>query len=57
MDEKEKARLAQALKAQLAGVQRPGPVISSVHPAIRPDLAPFALAACAANDPSPSAHR
>lgn len=49
MDEKEKARLAQALKAQLAGVQRPGPVIPSVHPAIRPELAPFALAAFAAN--------
>jgi hypothetical protein len=49
MDEKEKARLAQALKGQLAGGQRPGPVIPSVHPAIRPDLAPFALAACAAN--------
>ncbi|MFZ2413619.1 MAG: hypothetical protein WAW16_05305, partial [Candidatus Cryosericum sp.] len=49
MDEKEKARLAQALKGQLAGVQHPGPVIPSAHPAIRPDLAPFALAACAAN--------
>src|SRR5664280_1483160 len=49
MDETEKAQLAQALKAQLAGGQRPGPVIPSVRPAIRPDLAPFALAACAAN--------
>src|SRR5664280_2652647 len=49
MDENEKARLAQALKAQLAGGQRPGPVMPSLHPAIRPDLAPFALAACAAN--------
>jgi len=49
MDENEKARLAQALKAQLAGVQRPGPIIPSVRPAIRPDLVPFALAACAAN--------
>jgi len=49
MDEKEKARLAQALKAQLAGAPRPGPVIPSVRPAIQPDLAPFALAACAAN--------
>jgi hypothetical protein len=49
MDEKEKARWAQALKAQLSGVQHPGPVIPSVRPAIRPDLAPFALAACAAN--------
>jgi hypothetical protein len=49
MDENEKARLAQALKAQLAGGQRPGPVIPSVRPAIRPDLTPFALAACAAN--------
>ncbi|MCX6097948.1 MAG: hypothetical protein NTZ77_05685, partial [Caldiserica bacterium] len=49
MDEKEKARLAQTLKAQLSGVQRPGPVIPSVHLAIRPDVAPFALAACAAN--------
>lgn len=48
MDEKEKARLAQAMKAQLAGVQRPGPLISSAYPAIRPDIAPFALAACAA---------
>src|SRR5450830_519308 len=49
MDENEKARLAQALKVQLAGVQRPGPIIPSVRPAIRPDLVPFALAACAAN--------
>lgn len=49
MDEKEKARLAQALRGQLAGGQRPGSVIPSAHPAIRPDLAPFALAACAAN--------
>ena len=49
MDEAEKARLAQTLKAQLAGVQHPGPVIPSVRPAIRPDLVPFALAACAAN--------
>jgi hypothetical protein len=49
MDEKEKARLAQALKGQLAGGQRPGPVIPSLHPSIRPDIAPFALAACAAN--------
>ena len=49
MDEKEKARWAQALKAQLSGVQRPGPVIPSAGPATRPDLAPFALAACAAN--------
>jgi hypothetical protein len=49
MDEKEKARLAQALKGQLAGGQRPGSIISSLHPSIRPDLAPFALAACAAN--------
>src|SRR5664279_4530780 len=49
MDENEKARLAQALKAQLAGGQRPGPVMPSLHPTIRPDLAPFALAACAAN--------
>ncbi|MHB8106915.1 MAG: hypothetical protein ACYDH4_05745 [Candidatus Cryosericum sp.] len=49
MDETEKARLAQTAKAQLAGAQRPGPVIPSVRPAIRPDLTPFALAACAAN--------
>ena len=49
MDENEKARLAQALKAQLAGGQRPGPVMPSLHPTIRPDLVPFALAACAAN--------
>jgi len=49
MDENEKARLAQALKAQLAGGQRHGSVIPSIHPAIRPDLAPFALAACAVN--------
>lgn len=49
MDEKEKARLAQVLKAQLAAGQHPGPVIPSVRPAIRPDLAPFALAACATN--------
>src|SRR5450756_496638 len=49
MDENEKARLAQVLKAQLAGGQRHGSVISSVHPAIQPDLTPFALAACAAN--------
>jgi len=49
MDEKEKARLAQALKGQLARGQRPGPVIPSVHPSIRPDIAPFALAACAVN--------
>jgi hypothetical protein len=49
MDETEKARLAQTLKAQLAGAQRPGPLIPSVRPAIRPDLTPFALAACAAN--------
>src|SRR5450756_1636754 len=49
MDENEKARLAQALKTQLAGAPRPGPVIPSVRPAIRPDLVPFALAACAAN--------
>ena len=49
MDETEKARLAQTLKAQLAGVQHPGPVIPSARPAIRPDLVPFALAACAAN--------
>ena len=49
MDETEKARLAQTLKAQLAGAQRPGPVIPSVRPVIRPDLAPFAIAACAAN--------
>src|SRR5450756_3096294 len=49
MDENEKARLAQTLKAQLAGGQRHGSVVPSIHPAIRPDLAPFALAACAAN--------
>ncbi|MFA4932151.1 MAG: hypothetical protein WC625_04565 [Caldisericia bacterium] len=49
MDENEKARLAQVLKGQLAGGQHPGPVIPSVHPAIRPDFTPFALAACAAN--------
>ncbi|MCX6085111.1 MAG: hypothetical protein NTX94_01550 [Caldiserica bacterium] len=49
MDEKEKARWAQALKAQLSGVKRPGPIIPSVHPAIRPELTPFAIAACAAN--------
>jgi hypothetical protein len=49
MDENEKARLAQALKAQLAGVQRPGLVMPSLHPTTQPDLAPFALAACAAN--------
>ena len=49
MDEKEKARLAQALKGQLAGGQRPGPVMPSLHPTIRPDIIPFALAACAVN--------
>jgi len=49
MDENEKARLAQALKTQLAGAPRPGPAIPSVRPAIRLDLTPFALAACAAN--------
>jgi hypothetical protein len=49
MDENEKARLAQALKGQLDGKQRPVPAIPSVRPAIRPDLTPFALAACAAN--------
>src|SRR5450759_8556 len=48
MDEKEKAQLAQALKAQLAGAPRPGPVMPSLHPTIRPDLVPFALAPCAA---------
>jgi hypothetical protein len=54
MDEKEKARLAQALKAQLDGIQHTGSIISSACPAIRPDVAPFALAACAAN---PHLHR
>jgi len=49
MDEKEKARWAQALKAQLSGAQCPGPVIPSIRPAIRPDLVPFALAVCATN--------
>jgi len=49
MDENEKARLAQALKAQLAGGQRHGFAIPAVHPYIRPDLAPFAIAACAVN--------
>lgn len=49
MDEKDKARLAQVLKGQLADRKRPGPVIPSAHSAIRPDLTPFALAACAAN--------
>ncbi len=49
MDEKDKARLAQALKGQLSEVKRPSPFIPSAHSAIRPDLTPFALAACAAN--------
>jgi len=49
MDEKDKARLAQALKGQLSEVKRPGPVIPAARSLVRPDLTPFALAACAAN--------
>ncbi|MCX6083521.1 MAG: hypothetical protein NT102_00935 [Caldiserica bacterium] len=49
MDEKEKARLAQSLKEQLAGGQRPGSLMPSVRPSTQPDITPFALAACAAN--------
>ncbi|MCE5192538.1 MAG: hypothetical protein ABFD13_03055 [Candidatus Cryosericum sp.] len=49
MDEKDKARLAQALKGQLSEVKRPGPVIPAARSPVRPDLTPFALAACAAN--------
>ncbi|MGB9666777.1 MAG: hypothetical protein ACPL2N_05670 [Candidatus Cryosericum sp.] len=49
MDEKDKARMAQVLKWQLSDVKRPGPVIPPARSPVRPDLTPFALAACAAN--------
>ena len=49
MDEKEKAQLAQVLKGQLAGLQHSGIPLPPAHPVIRPDLTPFAIAACAAN--------
>lgn len=49
MDEKDKARVAQVLKGQLSDVKRPGPVIPPARSPVRPDLTPFALAACAAN--------
>lgn len=48
MDETDKARLAQALKGQLARAGRTEPGAASVHPAIAPDVTPFAIAACVA---------
>lgn len=48
MDETDKARLAQALKGQLARAGRIEPGAASMHPAIAPDVTPFAIAACVA---------
>lgn len=47
MDEEEKVRLAKVVRGQLAGTQHPGSVILPVRPVDRPDIAPFAFAACA----------
>ena len=49
MDEKDKAWLAQVLKGQLTDRKRPGPAMSVSGSTVRPDLAPLALAACAAD--------
>jgi len=48
VDEIDKARLAQALKGQLARAGRTEPGAAPVHPAIAPDVTPFAIAACVA---------
>ena len=49
MDEQEKARLAQALKARLDADQGPVPAVVSVRDSASLDLTPFAVAACAMN--------
>lgn len=49
MDEREKAWLAQVLKGQLADRKRPGPITVPRGSMVRPDLGPFALAACVVN--------
>lgn len=49
MDENEKARLAQALKSQLAGTMRTNSNAIPVRPMSSPETAPFAIAACATN--------
>ncbi|MHB8070507.1 MAG: hypothetical protein ACYDHF_00945 [Candidatus Cryosericum sp.] len=48
MDETEKERLAQALKGHFTGTGRSVPTLAPVHPAVSPDIAPFAIAACVA---------
>ena len=49
MDEQEKARLAQALKARLDADQRPVPAVVSDRNSASLDLTPFAVVACAMN--------